>query len=829
MCAKKNKDIDEKKGCRDGAVCVVNTTLLPLKVFNFFYFGAVGSVLPFLTVYLQNLSVTAPETGVITGVAVLVAFMVRPVLGVVADVFQSRRLLLAVCCLLFGSAFCSLWFLPKRPPSDLPFQALRCRPASVNQQCMHDLFHTSPQILCILSWSKDSQNLPSYFTIRGRQEIVNTEVTSSVVLQLLNDPSYAAGERVDQDVLSGVSLEPSGEVILTFNDVYFHDFQKNITRTSARTAHLACSAVTIAVNESQNPSFSAKLSNDLTPYRSKNEESIRQNVSLDHRGIQRQKQVVETSLSSAPINAQPSTDLQCHHSCTLDTDPSNPPAFTFDLVFFLSLTLISIARSFYSSANSLSDTVTYSLLGSNRYQWGRQRLFGTLGTAVVALLFTTVNDRLSGGGFSALFITCCCLTLLACATVFFLGVDDANTNTTTDTHTAQNDTQNNTKDTAKATEETENTIKDKQNTAENMHNTAKDTKDTTEDIEKRTEDAQNTAEDAKNNTTDKGNTATGTHNADNDARKNTSDKQITSQCKQNTTTEDALNSTKETHKSTTTTTPTTSNTNNNSKPPRPPILKNLRRLLRETAVKIFLLKILILGMFCGSAQNFIFWYLREMGSGQTVLGTCLLVNCLSTVVILRFAAVIIRRLGETRTMYLAWPAYVARFVLVSVISDPWLAVPLELLHGVTYSLLWAAVSASTQVLAPPATHATCQAIAGAVYWDLGRGLGSLLSGQLFRAVGARWTFRAYGVTAAFMLPVCVLLDTRWPLLHDARDVVVNGQKITTGPHTSDDDVEAQPLRHSEQSSSDSVVKPAQGLCTSETEHGIQQAATSTTT
>ena len=66
-------------------------------------------MIPFLTVYLQYLRLTAPETGVVTGVAVLVAFLVRPLLGVLGDCFRVRRALLALCCLLFGAAFCSLW------------------------------------------------------------------------------------------------------------------------------------------------------------------------------------------------------------------------------------------------------------------------------------------------------------------------------------------------------------------------------------------------------------------------------------------------------------------------------------------------------------------------------------------------------------------------------------------------------------------------------------------------------------------------------------------------------------------------------------------------
>ena len=77
-----------------------------------------GSVIPFLTVYLQQRGVTAPETGVMTGVAVLVAFLVRPMLGVAADRLRARRVLLALCCLLFGTAFCCLWSVDRHRETD---------------------------------------------------------------------------------------------------------------------------------------------------------------------------------------------------------------------------------------------------------------------------------------------------------------------------------------------------------------------------------------------------------------------------------------------------------------------------------------------------------------------------------------------------------------------------------------------------------------------------------------------------------------------------------------------------------------------------------------
>ena len=47
-----------------------------------------------------------------------------------------------------------------------------------------------------------------------------------------------------------------------------------------------------------------------------------------------------------------------------------------------------------------------------------------------------------------------------------------------------------------------------------------------------------------------------------------------------------------------------------------------------------------------------------------------------------------------------------------------------------------------------------------VFIAAGCGLDSLVTGQLFRAVGARWTFRGYGVVAAIMLPVSFSVDRR---------------------------------------------------------------------
>nr|KAG5698868.1 hypothetical protein BaRGS_019720 [Batillaria attramentaria] len=641
---------------------------------------AVGSVIPFLAVYLKHLGLTAPETGLITGLSVFVAFLVRPILGFLADWLRARRVILVLCCLLFGLAFCSLWFLSPRDYTSAKRWHV-CERLQQNETCL--VVHNTPrdQLVCYgTSGSALWQGKSEVFVLKMDSHAYPESVKSSasIVTQSsgvaqrkneetldrlsnedavrsasheegkirdhageasqgssTNSPRTDEGGRVQQSrtdeggrvkqyaraqeenaqsphswaVLKGLSKDriPEVSVDITFqsdNEFTLVLLDRGITSDEVKmldfhsvtcflTSEMLFSEDRLNVVK-QNTSGSWNTGADVSLYGRVSSLAPDDASSAEELDTSSDENIHSTPTFEHTTKLEPrkaSTvygELQCHYQCRQVTT-GTVPAYNLDLVFFLTLTLIAVARAFYSSSTSLADTVTYTLLGSNRHQWGRQRLFGTVGTAAAAIVFTTVNDQLQEKGqeFSALFVAAFCFTLMACGTGFFLKVTSPATTT--------------------------------------------DTK-------------------------------------------------------------------------------------------RPKILRNVGIVLRKASVRVFLLKILVMGMFCGSAQNFIFWFLRDLGSSQTTLGVCLLANCASSVVVLRFAAYVIRRLGEARTMYLALPAYVLRFVLVSLIHNPWLAVPMEFLHGVTYSLLWAAASASTHLLAPAGTQATCQAIAGAIYWDMEHGL-----------------------------------------------------------------------------------------------------------
>ena len=85
----------------------------------------------------------------------------------------------------------------------------------------------------------------------------------------------------------------------------------------------------------------------------------------------------------------------------------------------------------------------------------------------------------------------------------------------------------------------------------------------------------------------------------------------------------------------------------------------------------------------------------------------------------RFSSRIFKHISHDAVIRIVLATYVVRFLLFSFLTHAWSALPVEVLHGVTYSLMWAAASSTASQMALPGTQASCQAIAGAVYWDLG--------------------------------------------------------------------------------------------------------------
>ncbi|KAK6168392.1 hypothetical protein SNE40_020936 [Patella caerulea] len=305
-------------------------------------------------------------------------------------------------------------------------------------------------------------------------------------------------------------------------------------------------------------------------------------------------------------------------NCTVPYDNSELVEWRFDITFILSFLLVLIARISYSCLQSLLDTITYFMLGTNRLLYSRQRLWGTAGTAISASCVIFVIDTYYDGVFY-LFGGFCLLA-------FFVGL--------------------------------------------------------TLDVQA-------------------------------EKRENVK------------------------------------------------LVDILKQQIVLPYIRWFLIKILFYGMFLGATINFLFWFFKDIGVSGSFLGIITLVHCVSSLFVLQLAPKLLKTFGQDMCMYAAICVYSIRFVGHSFVPNQWIIIPLELLRGISYALFWAAASSKVSLLAPSGSQGTFQGLAGAVYNDLGRGLGSIVTGFLFQQFSARWTFRAYAVLCVILLVISCFFDRRW--------------------------------------------------------------------
>jgi predicted MFS family arabinose efflux permease len=91
-------------------------------------------------------------------------------------------------------------------------------------------------------------------------------------------------------------------------------------------------------------------------------------------------------------------------------------------------------------------------------------------------------------------------------------------------------------------------------------------------------------------------------------------------------------------------------------------------------------------------------------------------------------------------------------------SAPWHFLPIQLLHGPTFALIWIAGIAYADRLSPSHLKATGQSLFATTFSGVGGTLGGFAGGLLYDAVGAVQTFRLTAVALVVAAGVLLLMN-----------------------------------------------------------------------
>lgn len=188
------------------------------------------------------------------------------------------------------------------------------------------------------------------------------------------------------------------------------------------------------------------------------------------------------------------------------------------------------------------------------------------------------------------------------------------------------------------------------------------------------------------------------------------------------------------------------------------ILHDIGRVITNLKVCIYLIWCIGMGMCTALMWNFLFWLVEELAQGcdamtwiKTLEGLIMTIQCVGGETPFFFlSGYIIKKLGHVNCMSLVLFAIGVRFILYSVISDPWWFLPIEFSNGITFGLFYACMASYASIVAPEGTEATMQGFVGAIFEGVGVSIGSFVAGYLFKDYGGPLTFRMFGVGAIIL-------------------------------------------------------------------------------
>jgi len=176
-------------------------------------------------------------------------------------------------------------------------------------------------------------------------------------------------------------------------------------------------------------------------------------------------------------------------------------------------------------------------------------------------------------------------------------------------------------------------------------------------------------------------------------------------------------------------------------------LAKVGNLLSKSSWQTFLLCIFLIGICSHVLEHYFVLFLDNLGGSEGNFGISITMASVSEIPIYLLAVLLIRRFGPRGLLLSAFAVYSLRAFLYAQIRTPIWAIPAQLMHGPSFSALWAGAVAYSGVQAGKELGATAQSLFNSVFMGIAASVGAFLGGLLYDQMGLAQTFRLCGLLA----------------------------------------------------------------------------------
>lgn len=188
-----------------------------------------------------------------------------------------------------------------------------------------------------------------------------------------------------------------------------------------------------------------------------------------------------------------------------------------------------------------------------------------------------------------------------------------------------------------------------------------------------------------------------------------------------------------------------------------PVWEGVRQLLGRPSVAPFLVSAFLLWVASNGGTQFLSLYLSDIGAGGSTIGVAWAVASVSEVPMFFFSGWWLRKMGLRGFLFLGYLLYAVRWFCFSVNRVPSLAIPVQLLQGLSFTAFLVGGVTLMGRAAPRGLEATAQALFSGTAMGLGGFVGSLLAGYLYQTQGVVRLYLVEGgiaLAAALIVLVC---------------------------------------------------------------------------
>lgn len=147
------------------------------------------------------------------------------------------------------------------------------------------------------------------------------------------------------------------------------------------------------------------------------------------------------------------------------------------------------------------------------------------------------------------------------------------------------------------------------------------------------------------------------------------------------------------------------------------ISKAIYYVLKDLKTLVFFFAVLNIGIMSGIIENFCYVRLMELPNikNTNILGTCRFIGSLCGMPMFYFSGKISKLVNVNLILTFSFLAFIARFIIYAIVTNPWYALPAEIIRGVTFAGFWAGCTQFVYNASPVGLTATMVRTAVHVY------------------------------------------------------------------------------------------------------------------